>query len=61
MPWDENGHEMKPGDKFCPLCGEQPVTQCKNGHELREEYDNFGNAIQPNYCHECGVSYPWAQ
>ncbi len=54
MVWDEDGHEVK--DKFCTICGKPPVNKCPNGHSIKEEEDQYGNDIRPNYCHECGAS-----
>ena len=59
MPWDAEGHKMN-GDKFCTICGQQAMTECGKGHKIREERDDFGIEIRPNYCPECGEPYPWA-
>ena len=59
MVWDEDGHEVK--DKFCTICGKPPVNKCPNGHSIKEEEDQYGNDIRPNYCHECGAPYPWTE
>lgn len=61
MPWDVSGHVIKQGDKFCTICGKPPVTKCGNGHEIREEFNPYGEAVRPNHCHECGLPYPWTR
>ena len=61
MQWCSEGHELQPKDKFCGLCGEKPVTECGNGHDLRSVYDqDRGLDLRPDFCQECGERYPWA-
>ena len=60
--YDANGHEMVDNDAYCYRCGGQAIGQCENGHAMKERWDDeFGLAIRPDYCHECGVAYPWVE
>lgn len=52
---------------FCEKCGAETITACPDcGEEIRGYYHVEGvvsvgsSKDVPNYCHECGESYPWA-
>jgi hypothetical protein len=54
--------------KFCDKCGEPTTTTCSIcNEEIRGDYKAPGvfvfgeHAPPPNYCHNCGQSYPWTQ
>lgn len=54
MPWDSEGHELREEDKFCTMCGEEPIESCGKGHPIKQESDDYGRSMRPNFCHECG-------
>lgn len=53
--------------KYCDKCGEKTITSCQDcGKNIRGDmaespvYTDY-TAPAPNYCIECGKSYPWTQ
>ena len=54
--------------KHCDKCGEATITQCPSCNTpIRGEYEVEGvfavggSGPVPNFCHECGKSYPWTE
>jgi len=54
--------------RFCPTCGAQTITACPYcNNSIQGEYHVEGVVARsedpppPNFCHNCGQSYPWTQ
>ncbi|MBU4311651.1 MAG: DUF2321 domain-containing protein, partial [Candidatus Omnitrophica bacterium] len=51
--------------KRCPKCGAQTISQCPKcstnirGYEHIQGVAHSGPSKPPQFCHECGASYPW--
>lgn len=59
MSYCPQGHYLALEDKFCSRCGQEPVTECQNGHPYKGSFDSYGDEERVAYCTECGQPFPW--